>query len=75
MTATPQGTVMDRLAEVVPKAYRQEATRLARRIRDHLPPVAIEHRIDALERHFDRRFKDIEAKLDEVIRRLGGRTS
>jgi len=32
--------------------------------------VALEHRIDALERHIDRRFKEVDAKLDEVIRRL-----
>jgi hypothetical protein len=64
-------TMMERLAGVVPKPYLDDAARLMRRLRDSLPPVVIVHRIDALERHFDRRIAALEAKLDETLRRIG----
>jgi len=67
---TTQSTVLDRLVGAVPEQYRQEMTRLAQRIRDRLPPVMIEHRIDALERHVDSRLSEIEAKVEEILRRL-----
>ena len=63
-------TVLGRLVEAVPEQYRQEMTRLAQRIRDRLPPVMIEHRIDALERHVDSRLSEIEAKVEKILRRL-----
>lgn len=61
---------LERLVGSVPAQYRQEMTRVAARIRERLPPVMIEHRIDALERHVDERLAQIEAKLDELLRRL-----
>ena len=70
--ASEQATVFDRLVEAVPRSYR-EMSRFARRLKDRFPPFAIEHRIDALERHLERRLKDVESKLDEVLRRLGSR--
>jgi len=72
---TTQTTVLDRLVGAVPEQYRQEMTRLAQRIRDRLPPVMIEHRIDALERHVDSRLNEIEAKVEEILRRLEKRSS
>ena len=63
-----QTTVLDRLIGAVPEQYRQEVTRLAQRIRDHLPPVMIEHRIDALERHLDSRLSEIEVKVESSDR-------
>ena len=66
-------SMMDRLADVVPKPYREEMVRFARRVRDRLPPVMIERRIEALERHIDRRLGQIEAKLDAVLARLESR--
>ena len=70
-----QPTAIDRMTSLVPAAFREEIARLARGLRDRLPPVALEHRIDALERHIDRRFKEVDAKLDEVIRRLGSKAA
>jgi uncharacterized protein YllA (UPF0747 family) len=67
---TTRSTVLDRLVGAVPKQYRDEMTRLAHRIRDRLPPVMIEHRLDALERHVDKRLSEIEAKVEEILRRL-----
>jgi hypothetical protein len=61
---------LGRLIESVPAQYRQEVTRVANRIRDRLPPIRIEHRIDALERHVDERMAQLEAKVDEILRRL-----
>lgn len=40
--------------------------------------VVAEHgkrRIDALERHVERRLKDLEAKLDEVLQRITSRAA
>jgi hypothetical protein len=70
-----EATVGERLIGVVPKAYREELARIARMVRDRLPPVVIERRIDALERHLDRRFKEVEAKLEELGRRVGTRAA
>jgi hypothetical protein len=67
---TTQITVLDRLVGAVPEQYRQEITRLGQRIRDRLPPVMIEHRIDALERHVDKRLSEIEAKVEKILRLL-----
>jgi hypothetical protein len=67
MAAT--ATMVERLTGIVPEAYRHEVVRLGRKVRDSLPPVAIMRRIDAIERHFDRRLTQVEAKLDEVLRR------
>jgi hypothetical protein len=67
---TTPSTVVDRLVGVVPEKYRQEMVRFGQRIRDRLPPVMIEHRIDALERHVDGRLREIEEKIGEVLRRL-----
>jgi hypothetical protein len=67
---TPQPSVLDRLVGSVPKQYRDEVTRLAHGIRDRLPPVQIEHRIDALERHVDKRLNEIEAKVEEILQLL-----
>ncbi len=71
--ASHEATVAGRLIGAVPKGYRDELSRIARKLRDRLPPVVIERRIDALERHVDRRFKEMEAKLDELGRRTGTR--
>jgi hypothetical protein len=68
--ATTRTTILDRLVGSVPAPYRQEVTRVANRIRDRLPPIMIEHRIDALERHVDARLNAIEAKVEEILRRL-----
>lgn len=75
MTTTEQATVVDRLVGVIPRAYRYEVTRFARQLRDRLPPVVLEHRIDALERHVDRRFRELEAKLDQVLERIATTSS
>ena len=68
-------TVLGRHVEAVPEKSRQEMARLAQRIRDRLPPVMIEHRIDALERHVGSRLDEIEAKVEEILRRLEKRSS
>jgi len=68
---TGRGTkLLDRLVESVPVQYRREVTRVANTIRDKLPPIMVEHRIDAFERHVDERLSQIEAKIDEVLQRL-----
>ncbi len=51
-------------------SLRQEVTRVAGRVRDSLPPVMIEHRLEVLERHVDSRLGGMEAKLDEILGRL-----
>ncbi len=58
-------SVLGRVVGSIPR-YREEATRLASRIRDSLPPVMLAHRIEAVERRLD----SIEAKVDEILRRL-----
>jgi len=63
-------TVLDRLVGAVPEQYRQQITRLGQRIRRRLPPVMIEHRIDVLERHVDKRLSEIEAKVEKILRLL-----
>jgi hypothetical protein len=73
--STHEPTMGERLIGVVPKTYREEMARIARMVRDRLPPVVIEHRIDALERHLDRRFKEVDAKLEELMRRVGSRAA
>ncbi len=57
------------------RSFQDRATRLARQMRDRLPPVVIEHKIDALERHMDRRFKQLEERLDEIARQLRARAA
>jgi nitrate/nitrite-specific signal transduction histidine kinase len=69
-TETTHTHVLDRLVGAVPEHYRKEFSRLAQSIRDHLPPVMVEHRIDALQSHVDRRLNEIEAKVEEILRRL-----
>jgi hypothetical protein len=71
---TTQSTILDRIVGAVPEQYRQEMARLAQRIRGRLPPVVIEHRIDALERHVDARLSEIEAKVEEILRLLEKRS-
>ena len=66
---TKQATVLDRL-RAAPKQYRLGMARFAHGIREHLPPAIIEHRIEALEKHFDSRLSEIEAKVDAILRRL-----
>lgn len=66
-----RNTLLDRVVASLPVQYRQGVTRVATRIRDSLPPVMIEHRLDALERHVDERLAELEAKLDEILRRSG----
>lgn len=73
MSTSAQATVLDRLVSAVPRSYRVEVSRFARRLRDRFPPIAIGHRIDGLERQLERRLKDVESKLDDVLRRLGSR--
>ena len=70
-----RASVLDRLTDMVPKGYREEVMRVARGMRDRFPPIMIERRIDALERHIDRRFKEVETKLDELMRRVGSRAA
>jgi len=65
-----ESNILDRLAGAVPERYRKELTGLAHRIRDRLPPVMVEHRMDALEIHLDRRLGEIEAKVEEILRRM-----
>ncbi len=66
-------TMLDRIVGSLPAQYREEMSRVANRIRDRLPPIMVEHRIDALERHLDERLDQIEKKLDQVLDRLGTR--
>lgn len=73
--STHEATMGERLIGAVPKAYREELARIVRAVRDRLPPVVIERRIDALERHLDRRFKEVETKLEELGRRVGTRAA
>ncbi len=75
MSTDESTTMMDRLVSLIPGSYRREVSRIAARLRDRLPPVMIERRIDALERHVERRFTDLEAKLDEVLRRITSRAA
>ncbi len=63
-------TVFDRIVGSLPTQYREEMARMANRIRDRLPPIMVEHRIDALERHLDVRLDEIEKKLDQVLGRI-----
>ena len=72
---TTQTTVLDRLVGAVPEQYRQGMSRFAHRIRDRFPPVMIEHRIDALEQHVEKRLSDIEAKVDKILKQLEKRSS
>jgi hypothetical protein len=65
-----QRTLLERVTGIVPESYRDEVVRLARGVRDRLPPFVVQHRIDALERHMDRRFREVDAKLDELARRM-----
>lgn len=65
-----RNTILDRLLGSVPAQYRQQVARVTNRLRDRLPPVMIEHRIDALERHVDERLDAIYAKLDQIVARL-----
>jgi hypothetical protein len=78
MKRNEEATVMRRLGgllpqnlQELPRNLQEEAMRLARGAYGQLPPVAIQRRIDALERHVDRRFKDLEAKLDALLNRQG----
>jgi len=66
---TKQGTVLERL-RAAPKQYREGMARFAHGLREHLPPAIIEHRIEALEKHFDSRLSELEAKVDEILMRL-----
>jgi hypothetical protein len=87
MSTTEHDTALERLAAMVPKPFREgfdrlaragtslQLERFARRVRDQLPPVVIQHRIDALERHVDRRFKEMDAKLEQVLRHLESRAA
>jgi hypothetical protein len=68
MSATERKGVVDRLVELIPRTYRHEANRLAQQMWDRLPPVAILHRLDALERHVDRRIRELESKVDALAR-------
>ena len=61
---------LDRLFGAIPAQYRQEMTRVANRIHESLPPVVLEHRLDALERHLNERLVAIEKKVDEILHRL-----
>ncbi len=70
---TAQSTVLDRLVQSVPTQYREEMTRFANRIRDRLPPIMVEHRIDALERHLDVRLDELETKIDQLRELIGNR--
>ncbi len=70
VTESSRNGLFDRLVGSVPAQYRQELTRVANRIRDSLPPVMLEHRLDALERHVDERLAAIERKVDEMLHRL-----
>ena len=67
-TATP--SLADRLVELVPQSYRHELSRMVRQVRDRLPPVVIERRLDAIERRMKHGFEAIEAKLDAIERKL-----
>ncbi|HEY5676548.1 MAG TPA: hypothetical protein VIR81_07185 [Myxococcales bacterium] len=65
-----RSTFLDRLFGSIPAQYRQEVSRVATRIHDSLPPVMIEHRLDALEQHVNERLVAIEKKVDEILHRL-----
>lgn len=65
-----RNTILDRLVGSVPEQYRQEMSRVAGLIRDRLPPVMIERRIDALQRRFDERLGVIEAKVETILQLL-----
>jgi len=73
--ANADTNVLDRLVGVIPKQYRQEVTRFAGRVRDRLPPVVIEHRMEALREHFDRRLNKIETKIDKILQLLENRST
>ncbi len=68
-----RNTLIERLVGSVPAQYREDVTRVAHRIRDSLPPIMVEHRIDALERHVDARLAEIEAKVDQILKRMSER--
>lgn len=71
MTAKQEEGMLDRLRGMMPEGIQREVTRLTKRVRDRLPPVVIEHRIDVLERRMNRRLKEIEGKLDDLLHRIG----
>lgn len=50
--------------------YREGMARFAHGIHEHLPPAIVEHRMEALEEHFDSRLSEIEAKINEILRLL-----
>lgn len=75
MTTSAQASVVDRLVGVIPREYRVELSRFARRLRDRLPPVMLAHRIDALERHVDRRIRELEGKVDRVLEQTASKRS
>ncbi|HTP28084.1 MAG TPA: hypothetical protein VMK12_20825 [Anaeromyxobacteraceae bacterium] len=61
---------LDRLVGAVPGKYREKVAQVAHRLRELLPPVIVQHRIDALEQHLDRRLSAIEAKVEQILQRL-----
>lgn len=71
MSASEHGTVFGRLVDIFPASYRREVSRAARRLRDRLPPVAIEHQLDAM----NRQLKAVDRKLDALLGRFEGKRS
>jgi hypothetical protein len=59
-------SLLDGLNDVV-SPYRQRLARAANQLVSRLPPVVIERRIESLGRHMDKRLKDIERKVDQLV--------
>jgi hypothetical protein len=57
------------------RSFQDRAEEVVRQVRRRLPPVVIEHKLDLLERHVDRGFKQLDEKLDEVLRRIGSKAA
>jgi ribose 1,5-bisphosphokinase PhnN len=75
MKTSENETLMERLTDLIPRSYRQAVSRFAREAADRFPPVVIQHRIEALERHLDRRLRELEGKIDELLRRNGSKAA
>jgi phage terminase Nu1 subunit (DNA packaging protein) len=61
--------LVDSAVAAVPRSVRKEVTRVVTRLRDRLPPVVIERKIDALGEELTERMRRVEDKVDALARR------
>jgi hypothetical protein len=70
MSAPSGNPTSHRVVAPVPRSHHTELARLARRLRSRVPPSALARLVESVER----RLKSVDAKLDEVLRRLERRS-